>query len=64
MEPHHLRPVNNLGEQGGESEPVRIGDGVWLGYDDIVLPSVEIRKRAAVGARAVVTDGIEPYTVV
>lgn len=54
----------DLDELGKESAPVRIGDGVWLGYDAIVLPGVEIGKGAVIGAGAVVTNDVEPYTVV
>jgi acetyltransferase-like isoleucine patch superfamily enzyme len=37
---------------------------VWLGYDAIVLPDVEIGRGAVIGAGAVVTKDVESYTVV
>lgn len=41
-----------------------IGDDVWLGANVVVLPGVKIGNGAIVGAGAVVTKDIEPYTVV
>jgi phosphonate metabolism protein (transferase hexapeptide repeat family) len=45
-------------------EPVRVGHDVWIGHGAIVLPGVTISNGAAVGAGAVVTDDVDPYTVV
>jgi len=53
-----------LRENGNESAPVTLGDGVWLGYDAIVLPGVTIGDGAVVGAGAVVTDDVDPFTIV
>jgi len=44
--------------------PVHIGDNVWIGFDACILPGVQIGEGAVVGARAVVADDVEPYTVV
>jgi len=43
---------------------VIIGDDVWLGANVIVLPGVKIGNGAIIGAGAVVTKDIEPFTVV
>ena len=43
--------------------PVVIDDYVWLGPNVIVLPGVHIGEGAVVGAGAVVTKDILPYTV-
>jgi len=43
---------------------VVIEDRVWIGYRAIVLPGVTIGKGAVVGAGAVVTKNVEPYTIV
>jgi len=40
------------------SEPIAIGDGVWIGGGAIVLPGVAIGPRAVVGAGAVVTRDV------
>ncbi|MEH7581800.1 DapH/DapD/GlmU-related protein, partial [Priestia megaterium] len=45
-------------------EPVIIEDRVWIGARCIILPGVTIGKGATVGAGAVVTKDVPPYTVV
>lgn len=46
------------------SEPVTVGHDVWIGHSATVLPGVEIRNGAVVGAGAVVTEDVDPYTIV
>lgn len=46
------------------SEPVDIGDEVWLGAGVIILKGVKIGKGAVVGAGAVVTRDVPAETVV
>ena len=41
-----------------------IGNDVWIGYEAIVLSGVHIGDGAIVGARAVVTKDVPPYTIV
>lgn len=41
-----------------------IGNDVWIGYEAVVLSGVHIGDGAIVGARAVVTKDVPPYTVV
>ncbi len=41
-----------------------IGNDVWIGYEAIVLSGVHIGDGAIIGARAVVTKDIPPYTIV
>ncbi len=41
-----------------------IGNDVWLGYGALVMPGVHIGDGAVVGARAVVTKDVPPYTIV
>ncbi len=43
---------------------VTIEDDVWLGYGVIILPGVTIHKGSVVGAGAVVTKDVKPYSVV
>jgi maltose O-acetyltransferase len=47
-----------------EPEPVRIGDGAWLGSRAIILPGVEVGDGAIVAAGAVVTRSVPPNVVV
>lgn len=41
-----------------------IGNDVWIGYEAIVLAGVHIGDGAIIGARAVVTKDVPPYTIV
>lgn len=52
-----------LGTSMSPAEPVRIGDGAWLGTGVVVLPGVTIGERAAVGANSVVADDLPANTV-
>lgn len=44
--------------------PVHIHDRVWIGFNAIILKGVTIGEGAVVGAGAVVTKDVEPYTAV
>lgn len=51
--------------QGGkEIAPVIIGDDVWIGSRVIILPGIKIGNSSIIGAGAVVTKDIEPYSIV
>ena len=41
-----------------------LGNDVWVGYEAVILSGVTIGDGAIVGARAVVTKDVEPYTIV
>lgn len=41
-----------------------IGNDVWIGYEAVILAGVTIGDGVIVGARAVVTKDIPPYTIV
>jgi maltose O-acetyltransferase len=43
--------------------PVRIEDDVWIGARAIVLPGVRIGKGSIIGAGAVVTKDMPPYSI-
>jgi maltose O-acetyltransferase len=47
-----------------DKEPVIIEDDVWIGARVIILPGVKIGKGSIVGAGAVVTKDVEPYSIV
>lgn len=41
-----------------------VGSDVWIGYEAVILSGVTIGDGAIIGARAVVTHDVEPYTIV
>lgn len=49
--------LSNLSEHVA-AEPVKIGKGVWLGADVIILPGVQIGDGVTIGAGSVVTKSI------
>ena len=46
------------------SHPVVLGDDVWIGHGAILLPGVKVGTGAVVGAGAVVTKEVSPFTIV
>jgi acetyltransferase-like isoleucine patch superfamily enzyme len=56
-DPRRLRP------RGTEASPIRLGRGIWIGFDCIILPGVSIGDGAIVGARSVVTTDVPAFTV-
>ena len=49
---------------GVASSPIVIEDRAWIGFDAVILKGVRVGEGAVVGARAVVTKDVEPYTIV
>ncbi|MDR1760873.1 MAG: CatB-related O-acetyltransferase, partial [Bacteroidales bacterium] len=41
-----------------------IGNDVWIGYEALIMAGVHIGDGAIIGARAVVTKDVPPYTIV
>ena len=41
-----------------------IGNDVWIGYEAVILSGVTIGNGAIIGARAVVTQDVAPYSIV
>lgn len=41
-----------------------IGNDVWIGYDAVIMAGVKIGDGAIIGARAVVTKDVGPYSIV
>ena len=52
-----------IGEQGITSKGIRIEDDVWIGSHATILDGVIIGKGAVIGAGALVTKDIPPYSV-
>lgn len=47
-----------------KSEPIKICDKAWVGFDCVILKGVTVGEGAVIGARSVVTNDVLPYTVV
>ena len=58
---HDLLPDNN---RKNHYAPIKIGTHVWIGSNSTILPGVTIGEWAVVAAGAVVTENVQPYTVV
>ena len=46
------------------TQTVVIEDDVWIGINAVILPGIRIGKGSIVGANAVVTKDVEPYSIV
>lgn len=47
-----------------KSKPIIIEDNAWIGFDSVILAGVTIGEGAIVGARSVVRQNVEAWTVV
>lgn len=54
-------PIINQGET--DSNPPTIEDDVWLGRNVIIMPGITIGTGSIIGAGAVVTKNVAPYSV-
>lgn len=54
----HGDKEKNLVEQGYKTNPIKIGENVWVGTHVIILPGVTVGDRAIIGAGSVVTKSI------
>lgn len=53
--------VNSGFERAGNTV---IGNDVWIGSEAMIMPGVQIGDGAVIGARAVITKDVEPYSLV
>jgi len=60
----HDDATNPMIDQGYVKAPIIIEDDVWIGTRAIILSGVRIGKSAIVGAGAVVTKDVPPFSVV
>lgn len=56
--------VKNITSAWDNKGDIIIGSDVWIGYEAVVLAGVKIGDGAIIGARAVVTKDVQPYTIV
>lgn len=54
------RPIS---EQGYTNAPIVIEDDVWIGFQAVILPGVTVGKGSIIGAGAVVTKDVPPYSI-
>jgi acetyltransferase-like isoleucine patch superfamily enzyme len=45
------------------SDPVRIGNNVWIGSNSVILPGVKIGNNVVIGAGSIVTKGIPDNSI-
>lgn len=51
-------------KQGNYGEKIIIEDDVWIGTNAVILPGVKLGKGSIIGANAVVTKDVKPYSIV
>ena len=57
---HDMSPAEAWNNKGD----IIIGNDVWIGYEAVILAGVTVGDGAVLGARAVVTRDVPPYTIV
>lgn len=56
--------VQHIRDAWDNKGDIVIGNDVWIGYEAVILSGVTIGDGAIIGARAVVTKDVPPYTIV
>lgn len=56
--------IRNITKAWDNKGDIIIGNDVWIGYEAVILAGVTIGNGAIIGARAVVTKDVPPYTIV
>ncbi len=57
-------PASEIATAWDNKGDIIIGNDVWIGYEAVIMPGVQIGDGAIIGTRAVVTKDVEPYTIV
>lgn len=60
----YIRNSPWVGDDHAHADSVEIGCDVWIGYGAILLAPITIGRGAVVGAGAVVTKDVSPYSIV
>ena len=53
-----------IDDQGVSTDPVIVGDDIWIGANAVILPGVSIGHHSVVAAGAVVTKDVPPHSLV
>ena len=62
---HNFTDSNTrIDEQGVSTNPVTIGDDIWIGANAVILPGVNIGNHSVVAAGAVVTKDVPAHSLV
>jgi len=56
--------MRNITDAWDNKGDIVVGNDVWIGYEAVILSGVTIGDGAIIGARAVVTKDVPPYTIV
>ncbi len=56
--------AKNIRDAWDNKGDIVVGSDVWIGYEAVILSGVHIGDGAIIGARAVVTKDVAPYTIV
>lgn len=57
-------PISEVASSWDNKGDIVIDNDVWIGYEAVIMSGVHIGDGAIIGARAVVTKDIAPYTIV
>ena len=60
---HGIKKGQNVRDQNHESQPISIGEDVWIGRGSVILPGVNIGKGCIIGANSVVTKSIPNFQI-
>lgn len=55
---------DEIGKAWDNQGDIIIGNDVWVGYEAVIMAGVTIGDGAIIGARALVTKDVPPYTIV
>ncbi|MDJ0662139.1 MAG: CatB-related O-acetyltransferase [Crocosphaera sp.] len=55
---------NTMSVEGNSKGDTIVGNDVWLGYNALIMPGVNIGDGAIIATNSVVTKDVEPYTIV
>lgn len=56
--------VQNIATAWDHKGDILIGNDVWIGYEAVIMAGVTVGDGVIIGARAVVTKDVPPYTIV
>ena len=64
LNPNFEDKSQRIDDQGVSTDPVIVGDDIWIGANAVILPGVSIGHHSVVAAGAVVTKDVPPHSLV